>query len=192
VEALVPKNDVILHVGTFEPAGATFEKDSEVECHVDEATRRLNARNHSAGHLLDIAMRMAGRDDLKPGKGYHFATGAYVEYIGAIEAADREPLMATLNEKCKDLIENTPAEKKVFKKMCTYEEANTELSLAGGVPSYIPEGESLRVLKLVEGDHGCPCGGTHVDHVNDIAGIEITGIKKKGKNVQVKYTIKAV
>jgi hypothetical protein len=43
-----------------------------------------------------------------------------------------------LNEKCAELINNTPADRKVFKKICTYDEANSELSGAGGVPSYIP------------------------------------------------------
>jgi alanyl-tRNA synthetase len=56
----------------------------------------------------------------------------------------------------------------VFKKMCTYEEADRELAKAGGVPSYIPAGSSLRVLKLTADDAGCPCGGTHVEHVSDI------------------------
>jgi Ser-tRNA(Ala) deacylase AlaX len=54
----------------------------------------------------------------------------------------------------------------VFKKMCTYEEANE--ILAEGIPEYIKEGSSLRVLKLVPDDAGCPCGGTHVEHVSDI------------------------
>jgi Ser-tRNA(Ala) deacylase AlaX len=65
------KDDVIMHVGTFEPEGSTFAIDSEVEVHVDETKRRLHARIHSAGHLLDIAMRMAGRAELKPSKGFH-------------------------------------------------------------------------------------------------------------------------
>ena len=113
-------------------------------------------------------MNQAGRSDLKPGKGYHYPVGAYVEYIGAVDAKDRESLIQTLNENCNSIINNTDEERKVFKKMCTYEEANTELAGAGGVPSYIPEGQSLRVLKLTDEDLGCPCGGTHVEHVKDI------------------------
>jgi len=50
--------------------------------------------------------------------------------------------------------------------MCSYEEANS--LLAEGVPEYIKEGSELRVLKLTPEDPGCPCGGTHVDHVHDI------------------------
>ena len=162
VESLQTKDDVIMHVGQFEPSDATFAQGSEVDCVVDEAVRRLYARVHSAGHLLDIAMTKAGRSDLKPSKGYHFAAGAYVEYIGSVEAADRDPLIAKINEIANDIIKSTPAETKVFKKMCTYDEANAELAKAGGVPEYIPAGSSLRVLKLTPEDPGCPCGGTHV------------------------------
>lgn len=77
----------------------------------------------------------------------------------------------------------------VFKKMCTYEEAGQELVNAGGVPSYIPEGTPLRVLKLVQDDPGCPCGGTHVQHVSDIKQINVTKIQKKGKNIRVAYSV---
>ncbi len=61
----------------------------------------------------------------------------------------------------------------VFKKICCYDEANTHLEKAGGVPPYIAAGSDLRVLKLTEEDHGCPCGGTHVEHVSDIESLTI-------------------
>lgn len=157
-----------MHLGKFEPADATFAEGSSVDCHVDESKRRLYARVHSAGHLLDMAMSNAGRTDLKPSKGFHFASGAYVEYIGNVDAKDRDPLVVTLNEKCAEIIASTPASKPVFKKMCTYDEAQQELCNSGGVPPYIPAGQSLRVLKLTPDDAGCPCGGTHVQHVSDI------------------------
>ena len=67
-----------------------------------------------------------------------------------------------MNQQAKLIIDNTPEDMPVFKKMCTYEEANNQLSKAGGVPPYIPVGSDLRVLKLTADDAGCPCGGTHV------------------------------
>lgn len=99
INSLVEKQGVIWHVGKFEPAEghSAFTPNSQVDCSVDEAKRRLYARVHSAGHLLDIAMSKAGRSDLKPSKGYHFATGAYVEYLGAVDANDKEALVASLN-----------------------------------------------------------------------------------------------
>lgn len=83
-------------------------------------------------------MSMCGRTDLKPSKGYHFETGAYVEYDGEVAAGDRDALVVQLNQHANEIIKNTPADKQVFKKMCTYDEANTLLCKAGGCPSYIP------------------------------------------------------
>lgn len=182
----------VVHIGKFVPAGATFEVGSHVDCHVDEIKRRLHARIHSAGHLLDMAMRANGREDLKPGKGYHHPTGAYVEYIGAVENEEKPALIEKLNQTCQDIIKETPEETKVFKKVLSYDEANSALAKCGGVPSYIPEGQALRVLKLNDEDYGCPCGGTHVEHVSDIIEMTVTNIKKKGKNVQVKYEVKQI
>jgi len=58
LNSLTIKDDVIWHVGVFEPEEAKehFTTGSNVECNVDEVKRRLYARVHSAGHLLDIAM----------------------------------------------------------------------------------------------------------------------------------------
>jgi hypothetical protein len=107
---------------------------------VDEAKRRLFARVHSAGHLLDMAMTMAGRSDLKPSKGYHFAEGSYVEYIGNVEEKDRKDLVDRLNENCAMIIASTPESVSVFKKIASYDEAGKLLEKAGGVPPYIPKG----------------------------------------------------
>jgi len=192
IKALTIKEDVIWHIGQFDKEGAhlLFKKDEPVECHVDEEKRRLFARVHSAGHLLDICMTRAGRHDLKPSKGYHFAAGAYVEYVGECKEADRKPLIESLNQIAKDIITGTPKEMEVFKKVCSYDEAGKQLEKAGGMPPYIPEGSDVRVLKLTEDDAGCPCGGTHVGHVSDIEEITITKIQKKGKSIRVAYNIK--
>jgi Ser-tRNA(Ala) deacylase AlaX len=84
------KDDAILHIGKFEEAeGAKFEVGNTVNLEIDGEFRSINARIHSAGHLLDMAMMRAGRKDLKPGKGYHFQEGPYVEYVGVVAEPDR-------------------------------------------------------------------------------------------------------
>lgn len=83
-----------MHVGTFSKDGDIFEKGTGVNLQVDGEKRRLYARIHSAGHLLDIAVRRCRLTQLSPGKGYHFATGAYVEYIGIIDNSLKDKLIA--------------------------------------------------------------------------------------------------
>lgn len=63
---------------------AALQESQTIDQFVDEVDRRLFARIHSAGHLLDIAVKKIGLA-WKPGKGYHFADSPYVEYIGSAE-----------------------------------------------------------------------------------------------------------
>ena len=39
-----------------------------------------------------MAMVRLGQNQLKPGKGYHFPVGAYVEYLGNVDNAVKEKL----------------------------------------------------------------------------------------------------
>lgn len=173
---------IISHFGKY-TSESKFESGAEVDLKIDENFRRTNARIHSAGHLLDMAMNRAGKTELKPGKGYHFEEGPYVEYIGVVAEKDRAPLCEELNKHCADIIAEAKANNtEVFRKMCTYDEANEQLAGAGGVPGYVAEGSELRVLKLTPEDLGCPCGGTHVHAVTEIGRIEVTTMKKKKAN----------
>ena len=88
VTSMKTEGDQILHIGKFE--SGSFEEGKELDLQVDEESRRIHARVHSAGHLLDLCMKRLDRGDLRPGKGYHFAKGAYVEYIGVVPAEERE------------------------------------------------------------------------------------------------------
>ena len=76
---------IVHHYGSF-VSDAVFSQGERLELEIDEAYRRINARLHSAGHLLDIAMLKTDFKDLKPGKGNHTTDMAFVEYIGAIPA----------------------------------------------------------------------------------------------------------
>lgn len=135
-------------------------------------------------------MNRAGKTELKPSKGYHFSDGPYVEYIGAVPDKERDQLALDLTKHCADLIaESQEAQTRVFRKICSYDEAKDQLKAAGGVPPYCPAGRDVRVLKLIPEDLGCPCGGTHVHAISEIGRVEIIKIKKKKQNVQVSYKV---
>ncbi|GMH76348.1 hypothetical protein TrRE_jg11635 [Triparma retinervis] len=71
---------------------------------VDQDSRDTFSKFHSAGHMVDRAMELCGYN-LPATKGYHFLDSPYVEYKGTVEAPKREALIAQLNEKFKELIE---------------------------------------------------------------------------------------
>lgn len=158
------------HIGTF-TAGETFAAGATVELSVDEATRRLHARLHSAGHLLDAAVRNIGRTDLEPSKGYHFPDGnAYVEYIGEVSADDRVALVDKINAEIARLLEADGDVQVVVEKK--------------------DDGNVLRTVNVAGVE--CPCGGTHVKKLKDIVSITVTRIKKNKKAVKVSYAIDGV
>ena len=95
--------------------------------------------------------------------------------------------MEDLNTEIARIIEETKAEDTMWNKMCDYEEGKE--ALGGSVPPYLPEGEQFRVVKLLEDDKGCPCGGTHVKHISDIGGVTVKRIQKKKKNTRVSYSV---
>ena len=51
-----------------------------------------------------------------------------------------------------------------------YEEAKEHME----VPKYLPVGKPIRYIRLINEDKGCPCGGTHVSHVREISGVQVT------------------
>ena len=87
----------VRHEGCFEGSGSkpAFEIGERVRCSVDAGARVKNARVHSAGHLIDVAMSRSGVG-LRPTKGYHFTHGSYVEYDGKLDAKEREGLVTKL------------------------------------------------------------------------------------------------
>jgi len=152
------KAGVIRHEGESRPA---FECGVTVRCIVNEAFRRQNARVHSAGHLIDVAMGASGCQ-LRPGKGYHFTPGAYVEYEGKLDAAAREALLPKVQGALDELV-------------------------SAAVATCVATVEGVRVVTI--GGQGCPCGGTHVNDTSEIGSVKIEAIKSKGKATRVSYSL---
>jgi len=140
---------------------------TKVRCTVDEAFRRKNARLHSAGHLIDVAMARAGCS-LRPTKGYHFSPGSYVEYEGKLDASDRDTLLPKVQAEIEELI-------------------------AAAIPTEVvpqqPVSEAGVVRVVSVGGQACPCGGTHVKDTKELVGVKVEGIKTKGKVTRVSYSI---
>jgi Ser-tRNA(Ala) deacylase AlaX len=137
-----------------------------VTIEIDADHRTLCAKIHSKGHLIDMAVAALGHgDEFEPTRGYHFPDSPYVEYkiTGAWGAEDRNKLMVDIHAKSNEIIQQ------------------------GGHDTTHHFENGIRTIKLSEIDAGCPCLGTHVNHLAEVESITIRKIIKKGKTLRVAY-----
>jgi len=179
VEEVRFKDDTVYHIGFFQKG--SFEADSPVMLHVDKERRIFNSRNHTAGHLIDIAMRTLGINSI-PTKGYHFPKGAYVEYEGTLDAAERDTLQTTLEKAISDLI------KQAIPITTAIVDRDKLTTIAYYVPDYIPDNKPSRVM-IVQKYPAIPCGGTHVQNTKKVGSVIINKIKNKKGNLRISYSI---
>ena len=177
---------VVRHEGAS-PTPPPFTAGSRVRCAVSEQARLLNARVHSAGHLIDVAMTNSGMASrLRPTKGYHFTPGSYVEYEGdKLDVPERDALLAKLQASMDQLVAQS-IDTKV---------QSVDAQQLGSVcpPNAIPADKSMWgsgwVRVVCVGGLGCPCGGTHVANTSELRAVTVGAIKSKGKVTRVSYTV---
>ena len=169
---------VVRHIGKFDDDA--FEVGDSVTCAVDVPRRQLHARLHSAGHVVDMALKRLGVPWV-PGKGYHFPDGPYVEYAGDLSSFDKEKLRGDLESMCNQILGEGIATKVLF--------MNREemLSMCAFVPEQLPANKPGRVVMY--GDFGVPCGGTHVAKFADIGRLVIRKMKQEREHVKVSYAV---
>ena len=183
------KDGVVRHVGVVTPADAAvaFAPGADVALRVDAAARQLHARIHSAGHLLDVCMARCGYPPslLAPTKGLHGAAEAYVEYAGKVPPEDSEPLVQRLNDALAAAI---AAGGRTRAQLLPYEQAAAACHVSA-LPSYIAADATPRVVTILDGEPGCPCGGTHVDDVSRLGGVTVTGVRVKKGTTRISYRV---
>ncbi|MBU0722406.1 hypothetical protein KKA93_03060 [Patescibacteria group bacterium] len=164
----------IWHFGEFK--NGEFKQGNKVILKIDKDRRILNAKLHSAGHLLDCAVSKIRIENLKPTKGFHFPDGPYVEYDGTIE--NPAEIIPILQKNIDDLIEqNLQLERK---------DLNPEEAQAKGV--WAPAGKLARIVNFA-GFSICGCGGTHVNTASEIGKITIRKIKSSQGKTKIAYSV---
>lgn len=168
----------VLHIGRFE--GTPFIQGENVEMVVDAERRKLNARLHSAGHLVDMAVNAIGLDWV-PAKGYHFPDSPYVEYDGALSTQTSEELVRQIQRLCDEFVsQDIPVS-------CRFVERGELDALCRHVPVNLPENKPIRIVQFDR--FAVPCGGTHVGSLADLRKVTITKLKSKGGSIRVGYNV---
>lgn len=170
-----------------------------VRVQINSLYRSLTARLHSAGHLLDLAMKEVlpllfkpGEDVpvLKGGKGYHFQDAPSVEYDGAVPPEKREELVVMLNKRLKELILNDSTtstwvlergrdDSKIMEVLCCGPDALLHYGL----------GKTVRIVAVGSQDNVCPCGGTHVDKASTLIAVTVTKLKVTKGQTKLSYVL---
>ncbi|MEK7079624.1 MAG: alanine--tRNA ligase-related protein [Patescibacteria group bacterium] len=173
------KDGIVYHVGNF--TRGLIEKCVQVTLTVDEPRRKFNRRNHTAGHLIDVAVKNLGLS-LTPAKGFHFPEGAYVEYVGLMDEAQKEELRVKIEIEVNRLVQ---LKLPMTAKQITFDELK---ELCDFVPEYLPKDKPIRIEKI--GDYKAhPCGGTHVSNTEEVGRVTIEKLKSKSGNTRVSYKI---
>jgi Ser-tRNA(Ala) deacylase AlaX len=158
-------NGYVWHFGHF--LGEKFKVGEEVKLQIDSQKRLINAKNHTSGHLIDLAIEKLGWN-LKPVKGYHFPEGPYVEYAGELE--DLENSAKILEKTLNEIITANP-------KISFHFEDGKHSS-----------GKPMRIMS-VEGFSDCPCGGTHISSTDQLKYVTIKKIKNNKGNLKISYLV---
>ncbi len=173
------KDGSVYHIGSF--SQGIFKTGEVLHLQVDTSRRNFNRRNHTAGHLIDIAVKNLHLS-FTPVKGYHFPEGAYVEYAGAIHETERDEIKQKIEAEANRLIDSSNP---VTASLVAYEEL---FKLCDFVPDYIPRDKPIRIVKVgVNKAH--PCGGIHVNNTSEVKAITVDKIKNKGGNTRISYSI---
>ncbi len=165
------------HYGQFREGSLAV--GAEVSYTIDSTRRRLNSRLHSAGHLLDEAVKNLGLA-WTPTKGIHYPGQAAVEYEGAV--TDTEAARAALEAESNRLIQQGFS---VTAQLVSLAELPQHSDF---IPPQLPDNKPIRVVRM-GAQKGTPCGGTHVKDIAEIGPMTIRYIKAKKGMIRVAYDI---
>lgn len=168
-KCILDENWVVYHYGNT--ISWIFKIWDTVQLNVDKEKRMLNAKNHSAGHLLDVAMiDLWYNTALSPSKGYHFSEGPYVEYIWDFNE-DIEEFITKLDSKMYDLIMRDIPIFVKYKWLWNLEAPNWK------TPRYV----------YFDWYNGVWCWGTHIKSSWEIGWVSLRKVKYKKWVLRISY-----
>jgi len=152
-------------------------ENCDVKCIIDKDRRLLNARYHTAGHLLGNIVEEL-YPNLKAQKCHAFPGEAHIEFRG-----DEIPNEELLQESLQNTITQSLATKIFEIDRDAFEAIYYKL------PYEIPGNKKFRAVQI--GNYPpIPCGGTHLASINEIGEIILGKIKSKNEILKISFGVK--
>jgi alanyl-tRNA synthetase len=169
-------NDEICHYITNDLNAKDLPEHCAVKCISDKDRRVLNARYHTAGHLLGNVVEEMYKS-LKAQKCHAFPGEAHIEFRG-----DEIPNKELLRES----LQNTIA-KNLQTKIFEIDRDEFE-STYYKLPYEIPENKKFRAMQI--GNYPpIPCGGTHLASTSEIGEIILSKMKVKNGILKISFGV---
>lgn len=169
-------NDEVRHyTKDFHP----LSRGEKAHCHIDQHKRLTHTRLHTAGHLVSNIM-----GQLYPHwiaiKGYHFPDGAFVEFMSR-NSLDEINLNLIEVEINKAITANLKLELLIIS-------ADKLAQYCPSLPYSIPSEQEIRLIRI--GDYSFqPCGGTHLQYLNELKNVRLIKCNIKNERLKIKYEI---
>lgn len=146
----------------------------QITSKIDKNVRIFNARNHSAGHLIDIAISNIWYPNFQPTRWHHFPDGSYVSYDGILPIDEREEFKNKLQQELDTLIS-----KDITMQIDHENLENKQLPT-----------KSTRRHAHFEWYSWCWCGWTHIKSTWEIWKITIRKVSCKKWSTKISYEIR--
>ncbi|MCX7338792.1 MAG: alanine--tRNA ligase-related protein [Alphaproteobacteria bacterium] len=160
---------------------SAIEKGSLVLSKIDPERRILNAKAHTAGHLLGSIVESLA-PELIAFKGFHFQEGPYVEFEGQLKSMSSADLIERAN-----LLINQAIASNV-NVICSVISSQEPSKFCIESPLQIPSGKTERVVTM-DGFEPVPCGGTHLKNISELGSVNIRKIQGRNGNTKVSYKV---
>lgn len=155
-------------------------KNTDVILNVDSENRIINSKNHTAWHLVDIAMKNIWINII-PTKWFHFKSGSYVEYSWSIQWLNewnrKEKIINNLKKELENLISQNL---KVIVENWKIDISNSES----------PKWKNFRFVYFEwYKELWCGCWWTHLKNTWEVWKVSIRKIREKKWVVKVSYEV---
>jgi alanyl-tRNA synthetase len=181
VSAVAQINDELRHYTSHLTKDIPLE--SKIYGLVNQERRLLNARYHSAGHLIGNVVEIC-YPHLKATKGHSFPKEAYISFAKANPTTQPDTQLDAAH--IQDAI-NTAIARNDKTRVFEMDPKSFEQQFYT-LPYSIPEHKKFRVMQIGNMPP-VPCGGTHVSFLKELDSVRIGKIKSNNNCVRISYDV---